>query len=52
MSETVKKAQDDYARFQAAAEQWRKDFERWERERRVIDRVLTEDQAKCELLSR
>jgi hypothetical protein len=44
MSETVKKAQDDYARFQAAAEQWRKDFERWERERRaLIDRVLTEE---------
>jgi hypothetical protein len=44
MTETVKKAQKDSARFQAAAEQWRKDFERWERERRaLIDHVLTEE---------
>jgi len=43
MTESVKKAPDDAVRFQAAVEQWRKDFERWEHERRaLIDRVLTE----------
>src|SRR5262249_6707582 len=47
MTEPAKKAQEDSARFQAAAEQWREDFERWECERKaLIDLVLTEESTR------